>query len=101
MRDSGDSIWFSQLDVFLSYRREGVITSFGIGPTYTRVWEDWEDAERDNLGASIYLAILQDKLRFTLGTRSADSDEFVGESIYLSVSVMDIPGIVYWLTKGN
>lgn len=100
-RFAGETIWFSQADLYLSYQRSGIISSFGIGPTYTYSWKDWPGAKQNNVGASVYLAMLQDKLRLTIGSRSFRNSDFAGESVYFSISVMDIPGFVYWLTKGN
>ena len=100
-RYAGEEIWFSQADLFLSYNRSGFFSSFGIGPTYTYTWKDWPGAKQNNLGASLYIAMLQDKLRLTIGERDFNENSFAGESIYLSISVMDIPGFAYWLTKGN
>ena len=100
-RYAGDTIWFSQVDVFFSYRRKGLFSSFGLGPTYTYTWEEWPGAKQNNVGASMYVALLQDKLRFTVGDRSFGDIGFAGESIYLYISIMDIPGIVYWMSKGK
>ena len=47
------------------------------------------------------MALLQDKLRFTVGERSFSDVGFAGDSTYLSISVMDIPGFVYWMSKGK
>ena len=99
-RYGGEAIWFSQFDLFYSYRRQGLISSVGLGPTFSYTWEDWPDAKQNNLGASAYVAFLQDKLRLTVGQRTFD-DTFAGEHIYLSISVMDIPGLTYWLTQGK
>ena len=100
-RYAEDTIWFSQLDVFFSYRREGVISSIGVGPTLTRTFKDWDRARRTNFGASLYVGLLEDRLRFSLGQRSRDSEDFAGETVYFSIAVTDIPGFVYWLTKGR
>lgn len=100
-RFSGDSIWFSQFDLFLNYSRGGLISSFGIGPTYTYTWKNWPEAKQNNVGASMYVAFLEDKLRLSMGQRSFDDDDFAGESIYLSISVMDVPGFAYWLIQGK
>ena len=100
-RYAGESIWFSQVDVFFSYRRQGLFSSFGLGPTYSYTWEEWQGAKQNNIGASLYMALLQDKLRFTVGERSFSDVGFAGDSTYLSISVMDIPGFVYWMSKGK
>ena len=100
-RFAGNSIWFSQANLFLSYRRKGFFSSFGAGPTWTYTWKDWPGSARHNLGASVYIAVLQDKLRFTVGKRDFNGDGFAGESDFLYISVTDIPGFFYWLTKGK
>lgn len=97
---AGDTILFSQLDLFFSYRLQGVISSVGLGPTYTYTWKDYTDASQNNIGASAYMAFLQDRLRLSVGERSFD-ERFAGDELYLSLSVMDIPGLVYWFTKGK
>lgn len=100
-RFAGDTIWFSQADLYLSYQRKGIFSSFGVGPTYTYSWKEWPGAKQSNVGASVYVGILHDKLRFSFGQRSFDDNGFAGDSTYLYISITDIPGLVYWLTKGN
>ena len=100
-RFGGDSIWFTQADLYMSYHRKGIFSSFGAGPTYTYTWKEWPGAKQNNVGASIYVGVLQDKLRFSIGQRDFSTEGFAGESTYLSISVLDIPGFVYWLTKGQ
>lgn len=97
---AGNDIWFSQIDVFLHFRRSGIISSYGFGPTYTYTWDSWPGASRNNIGVTAYIALLQDKLRLSFGHRSF-STSFAGDSTYVSLTVMDIPGLVYWLTKGK
>ena len=94
-----EEIYFSQLDLFASYRKGGLLSSFGAGPTYTYTWDNLPGYKQNNLGASVYAGFLQDKFRLTLGQRNFNTDEFAGDSTYLTISVLDIPGFVYWLTK--
>ncbi len=98
-RYANNDILFAQYDLFLSYRRNGLISSMGIGPTLTYTWSDWPGHPRTALGSSIYLGFMQDKLRLSAGTRGGSEVDFPGNSVYLSLSITDIPGMVYWLRR--
>ena len=98
-RYGGNEIWFSHADLFVAYRRRGIVSSFGAGPTLTYTWEEWSGHPRASVGASAYVGFLQDKLRITAGTLSYSGDTFPGDKIYLNFGLTDIPGIVYWLSK--
>lgn len=99
-RFGDDTIRYAQADLFVSYRRNGVFSSIGAGPTYAHTWDSWQGHARDTLGASVYVGFLQDKLRLSGGTRSFKNDGFAGDDIYLTLSITDIPGFVYWLSRG-
>lgn len=90
-------IWYSQIDLLLSYRRTGLFSSFGIGPTFARTWRPWPGYEQATVGGSLYLGLLQDKYRITAGTRSFAHDGFAGDDVYVILGITDIPGIAYWL----
>lgn len=95
-RFGGEEIWFSHLDAFLTFRRTGFFSSFGIGPTWTMTWKEWPGHERQTLGASVFFGFAQDKLRLTAGVMSFDKDDFRGDQYYINVGITDIPGFVYW-----
>lgn len=90
-------VLFSQASLFLSYKRDSLISSIGFGPTVSNTWDKRSDSKQTNLGASAYLGILQDKMRVTFGTRSFAKDDFFGDTLYINVSITDVPGFSYWL----
>lgn len=94
-------IWFSQIDSFISWRSNGLLSSFGVGPTFTYTYNEWPGAKQENIGASLYLGFFRDKLRISFGQRTDKTHftDFPGDSTFLYISITDIPGIVYWLTR--
>lgn len=100
-RFGGQDIWFSSADLFFAYRRQGLFSSVGAGPTFSYTWQQWPDSTQTSVGASAYVGLLQDKLRVTAGAMSGIQGTFPGDTYYLNFGLTDIPGIVYWLSKAN
>lgn len=96
-RFSGEEIFFSQASLFLNYQRDSLISSIGIGPTINKTWKKWPNSKQTNVGGSIYFGLLRDKIRLTLGTRSFNKRDFYGDTIFVDLSITDIPGFSYWL----
>jgi predicted acylesterase/phospholipase RssA len=79
-------------------RRTGsaMISSFGITPTWYHDWSQPELGEQDTAGGDIHVSFLKDRLRVGLGTR--DIRNF-NDEWFLTIGVMDLPGVTYWLTR--
>ncbi|GMQ76704.1 MAG: hypothetical protein BMS9Abin01_1994 [Gammaproteobacteria bacterium] len=79
-------------------RRTGstLISSFGITPTWYHALSQPEIGSRDTAGGDINVRFMKDRLRVGLGTR--DIRNF-GDQWFLTVSVTDLPGMTYWLTR--
>ena len=92
-------VLFTQIDAYLSYRRTGLISSMGFGPSYIYTWQAWPGYAQEVIGGSVYVGLLQDKLRISFGERSSGSARFAGDSTYLYVTLTDLPGFVYWLSQ--
>jgi hypothetical protein len=83
----------------LNYSRltgAGVFSSYGITPGYYRIFKTQESGSAGSFGGEIHLGMLQNKIRFALGTRDFDRTT---NQWYLLFGVTDIPGIVYWFTR--
>ena len=52
--------------------------------------------EHDTLGGEVHINFLKDRLRIGLGVRDFDD---ASDSVFLTLSVNDIPGLIYWLTR--
>lgn len=98
-RYGGDEIWFSHADLFLSIHKNGFFSSVGLGPTWSWTWEGWPGASRVNIGASMYIGFLQDKLRLTIGVMGFREDSFPGDIAYINIGITDIPGFAYWISE--
>ncbi|MFV2060700.1 MAG: patatin-like phospholipase family protein [Gammaproteobacteria bacterium] len=96
-RFASKNIFFSQVNLYLSWQTDSWFSSIGIGPSYTYSWKEDVNAKQNNVGASIYMGFVRDKIRITAGQRSFTDSYFSGDSSYYMLSVTDIPGFVYWL----
>jgi hypothetical protein len=92
---SGDTVWFSQADFLVSYKKHGMFSGIGAGPTVSWTWKQWPDSERVNYGAAMYLGFVEDKIRLQFGKLSF-ADEFPGDNNYIGIGINDLPGLVYW-----
>ncbi len=100
-RFDDETIEFSEATAFITRRFENpLLSSIGVGPTYTYTWGNSDFSKEDNLGASISVGLLADKLRVTYGVRSFSGDDFEGDDIYWHFGVNDLPGIFYWMCRG-
>jgi predicted acylesterase/phospholipase RssA len=95
------TIEFAELTALLTWRlKNPLISSLGIGPTTTYSWSQEEVGKDMNLGASVSMGLMADKLRIAYGWRSFSKDDFPGDPIYLQLGVNDLPGIAYWICRG-
>jgi predicted acylesterase/phospholipase RssA len=73
-----------------------VLSSYGVTPGYYRTFKTPQSGNAGSFGGEIHLGMLQNKLRFALGTRDFERN---GDRWYLLFGVTDIPGIIYWFTR--
>jgi len=93
-------VHMSQLELIYKYRTGFGISSIGIAPTWNHTYKDWGgETRRNNLGLAVHIGLLADKLRFSIARRSFDSDYFPGDNFYMTLSLTDVQGLVYWLHK--
>jgi hypothetical protein len=101
-----EKIRLSQLDVYLSKNhKDRIVSSYGIGPNVNYTHKGWDGFDRTNYGASLFINLLGDKLRLTLGTRSVDktvnrsTGRFPGEDTYATIGITDVPSLLYWIIQ--
>jgi len=90
-----DNVWFSQVDFLVSYKKHGIFSAVGLGPTVSWAWENWPDSMQLNYGGAIFIGLVEDKIRLTFG-RMSFSDSFEGDDYYFNIGVNDFPGLIYW-----
>lgn len=99
-RFADETVEFAELTTFLTWRpRNPLLSSFGIGPTVTYTYSDQEAGDDTNLGASVSVGLIADKLRVTYGLRSFSKGDFAGDYIYWHLGVNDLPGMAYWMCR--
>lgn len=87
-----DWVWFSQADLYLS-KHSDWYASIGAGPTVNFTWNHAKDYSNLNAGIAAY-AELAKTLRFTAGFRSFDDAHFNRNNFYLTVGLVDFPGMI-------
>ncbi len=98
-RSSSNKNRKNYLGLGLGYiRRTGstLISSVGITPTWYHAWTRPDDGSQDSAGGDISVGFMKDRLRVGLGTR--DIRNF-NDQWFLTISVTDLPGMTYWLTR--
>ena len=73
-----------------------VVSSVGFTPIWYHSFVKPEIGERDSLGGEVHFNFLKDRLRVGMGVRDFDAPS---DSVSLTLSVNDIPGVIYWLTR--
>ena len=74
----------------------GMISSFGITPTWYHDWSEPELGQQDSAGGDIHVSFMKDRLRVGLGTRDVRN---FNDEWFLTVGLTDLPGMTYWLTR--
>lgn len=67
----------------------------GLGPTVSWTWKNWPDSKQLNFGAALFVGLVEDKIRLTVGKMNF-GDNFEGDNFYINIGVNDFPGLVYW-----
>jgi predicted acylesterase/phospholipase RssA len=81
---------------YIRRTRAGLVTSFGITPTWYHKWSQPEIGSQDTAGADIHVGFLKDRLRVGLGTRDIKN---MNDEWFFTFGFTDLPGAIYWLTR--
>lgn len=87
------------LGLGVSYTRKTsylIASSFGVAPTWFHNLSEPEVGKQNTLGGDVFINLLKDRLRVGLGVRDFNESS---DTVFLTLSVNDIPGMVYWLTR--
>jgi hypothetical protein len=99
LRSGSDEFRENYLGLGVGYiRRTGSvgISSLGFTPTWYHAWSNPEVGDQDTFGGDIFVAFMKDRLRVGLGTRDFND---TSNNWFLILSVTDLPGLTYWLTR--
>ncbi len=88
-----DRVGFSQADLYLAVNRVDNIWSFGAGPTLNYLWQHADEYHRANIGTALFAEFFQ-TLRITLGVKDNNARPLFGHNYYVTLGIVDLPGIV-------
>jgi hypothetical protein len=72
------------------------VSSYGFTPTWYHAWSEPAVGDQDTAGGDIFVAFMKDRLRVGLGARDFSD---ASDSWFLTLSLVDLPGLTYWLTR--
>ena len=95
--DSVDRENYGILGFDVTYLRESTfMSSFGFAPAVYHSWSDPRLVDQTTFGFDGHAGLLNNRLRIGLGARDASN---VSDTWFLTLSVDDLPGMLYWLTR--
>ena len=101
-RFDNETVEFSEASALFTRRLANpLISSVGLGPTYTYTWQSEPGAKDHNLGATVSAGLAGDKIRLSYGVRSFSRSEFAGDDVFFHIGINDLPGLAYWVCRGN
>jgi hypothetical protein len=72
------------------------VSSYGFTPAVFYNWGDIAGVDRTTYGLDVHAGFLNNRLRASIGAR--DASDF-SNSWFLSISIADLPGMLYWMTR--
>jgi hypothetical protein len=72
-----------------------IFSGWGVTPAVYHSWENPAIGDQTTFGLDVHANLLKNRLRISVGAR--DVVDRVGDTMFLTVSVLDLPGLVYWL----
>jgi hypothetical protein len=81
---------------FTHLTQAGLFSSYGATASWYHTFNESVIEEQDSLGGDIHVGLLENRLRIGLGARDLDN---TSDTWFLMLSITDIPGMTYWLTR--
>jgi hypothetical protein len=60
-------------------------------------WSEPVTGDQTTIGMDVHVNLLNNRLRISFGARDITSD--VGDTLYWTVGIADLPGLIYWLSR--
>ena len=76
--------------------RTGLFSSYGATVSWYHAFDEPLFHSQDSAGGDIHVGLLENRLRLALGVRDVNE---MDHTWFLLLSVTDIPGMTYWLTR--
>jgi hypothetical protein len=74
-----------------------VFSGWGITPAVYHQWQDSVLSDQTTFGLDVHANLLNNRLRFSFGAR--DILNKAGDTLFLTIGVADLPGLIYWLSR--
>ena len=98
-KSSSDVDRENYLGLGLGYTRRtesAFASSYGITPTWYFLKDEPANGDKTTFGFDLHMSFMKDRLRLGVGARDIDD---IADTLFLTVSLTDLPGLTYWLTR--
>lgn len=73
------------------------ISGFGIAPMLYHYWSEPALEDQTTFGAGVHVNLVSNRVCLSFGARDLINN--AGDTLFLTVGIKDIPGILYWLSR--
>ena len=81
---------------FTRRTRSGLFSSYGATASWYHTFNEPLILDQDTAGGDVHVGLLENRLRIAIGARDFDNS---GDTWFLLLSVTDLPGLTYWLSR--
>jgi hypothetical protein len=75
----------------------GIFSGWGVTPAVYHDWQKPTIGEQTSFGFDVHANLFKDRVRISLGARDVIHD--ADDTIFLTIGIADLPGLVYWLSR--
>ena len=77
--------------------KTAIFSGYGITPAVYYNWRNPEDGDQTTFGFDVHANLFNNRFRISLGARDIIHD--AEDTIFLTIGIADLPGLVYWLSR--
>jgi len=77
--------------------KTAIFSGWGVTPAVYHDWKKPAIGEQTSFGLAVHANLFKNRLRISLGARDVIND--VDDTLFLTLGIADLPGLVYWLSK--
>jgi hypothetical protein len=74
-----------------------IFSGWGVTPAVYHDWKKPADVDQTSFGFDVHANLFKNRVRISLGARDVIND--ADDTIFLTIGIADLPGLVYWLSR--
>ena len=74
-----------------------IVSGWGVTPAVYHNWKNPAIGDQTSFGFDVHANLFKNRVRISLGARDVIND--ADDTIFLTIGIADLPGLVYWLSR--